>query len=106
MAYCGPRGIPRAIFLGRVVGAGEPAWLSDDFDAAMEWMEAEANKCPGCGMFRDECMSDEPPDYVATPIVCHACMERDVRADQHAKGGGSRAGVYFVTEQEGASDGS
>jgi hypothetical protein len=110
MAYCGPRGIPRSVFLGRVwpnpADPTEPQWLSDDFDAAMDWMEYEDNKCVGCGMHRDECMSDDPPDYVAHPVVCWACQERDVRAKQHAESGGSQAGVYVVVEQEGDAGGS
>lgn len=103
MAYCAPRGIPRSIFIGRTwpnpADPTEPQWLPDDFDAAMEWLEAEANKCPGCGFPKDECQGDDPPEYVGEVVVCWACQERDVTGKRHADGGGSSAGAYVIVKE-------
>lgn len=80
----------------------EPQWLPDDFDAALEWQEADQNKCPGCGRPRDECFSDDAPDYEAKPVVCWSCQERDIAAKRFAEAnGGQTPGVYFVTEEAG-----
>lgn len=77
-------------------------WLEDDTLAALEWQAWEANKCPGCGRQRDECMADDGPDYRTRKVVCYACEDRDItaRAAVDASNGRSEPGVYFVTEED------
>ena len=77
----------------------EPQWLEEDAEAALDWLEYEQNKCPGCGRQRDECFADDGPDYTTTPLVCWACQDRDNTARQYQKGNGDTAGVFFVTEE-------
>jgi hypothetical protein len=54
LAYCGPRGVPLSVFLGRVVYPGEPQWLEDDAVAALEWLADEHGRCGGCGHLTSE----------------------------------------------------
>jgi predicted Fe-S protein YdhL (DUF1289 family) len=100
MGYAGPRGIPRSIFLGRVwpnpADPEEPQWLPEDFEAALDWAEFEANKCPGCGRQRDECFADDGPDYEGEALVCWSCHARDVKAQQMT---GPQPGTFFVARE-------
>lgn len=41
LAYCAPRGIPHSMFL---------SWPGRDQDLAITWAEAQADRCPGCGV--------------------------------------------------------
>jgi hypothetical protein len=46
--------VPLSVFLGRVVGEGEPLWLEDDQEWALALMEEDADRCRGCGEPRSE----------------------------------------------------
>ena len=54
MDYCGPRGIPHSVFLGRPVGPGEPTWTVDDRQKALWWLIHDAEKCKQCGHRAEE----------------------------------------------------
>jgi hypothetical protein len=72
MEYAGPRGIPHSVFLGRVVGPGEPQWLDADRDKAIWWMIHQRQACPECGTRPDE-WADDPDAYVPEPHHCRGC---------------------------------
>lgn len=100
--YCVEHGIPRSVFLGRVVAPGEPLWLEDDTVAALEWIDYLASLCKGCGQPLAECM-DEANDgrYETVPVHCFACAARDAENRDVAKarrsesyGEGSFDGLY------------
>jgi hypothetical protein len=97
LAYCAPRGIPLSVFLGRIVGAGEPQWTERDAQAAVLWQIEQNAHCTGCGRPRSECMVAEidAPDYEVTVQKCWACEARDAKMLEHQEGKGSTAGVYF-----------
>lgn len=38
------------MFLGRVVGPGDPAWLPADRDKALWWQVHERERCESCGI--------------------------------------------------------
>jgi len=99
MGYCGPRGIPRSIFCGRIAVNGEPLWLPEDFESALDWAAWEANKCPGCGRQRDECFSDDDngPVYEGEAQTCWSCQARDLKAQQMA--GQPTPGTYFYARE-------
>jgi hypothetical protein len=81
LEFCCTAGIPRSVFLGRVVGVGEPLWSEDDRRAALEWQAYKKALCPGCNRPRSESFAVEMFDhYDVTPLVCHACAARDQRA--------------------------
>jgi len=84
--YCCERGIPRSVFLGRVVGPGEPEWLAEDTEAALEWIDYVASLCKGCGEPLAECLDPENDGaYEAIPVQCHACAARDAENRDAAK---------------------
>lgn len=86
--YCVPNAIPHSVFLGRVVGPGDPMWLEDDQDKALEWLRREKQKCPGCRTTREEWQRD-PTAYIGAHEICPFCevleQERD-NVDDDAKG--------------------
>ena len=70
------------MFLGRVVGEGEPLWLEDDRAWAMALLEVEADTCSGCGnplsettAFIFDAKGRKVPahTYAASRFVCAAC---------------------------------
>lgn len=75
MAYCGPRGIPLSVFLGRVVGPGDPVWLLSDRDAALAWAEREARICKRCGT-DPEAWDEDPLAFHAHLQQCKGCQEQ------------------------------
>jgi hypothetical protein len=72
MQYCGPRGIPLSVFLGRVVGPGDPQWLPEDVAAALKWQSEQDLLCPGCGQPRGESF-DKSSRYTVVSHRCEAC---------------------------------
>lgn len=98
LSYCGPRGIPLSVFLGRIVYPGEPLWLEGDALAAVDWDAYEHAKCPGCGQPRDECMAheDAAPAYEVELLRCHSCSA--AAAEGRAVGGDS-SGLYPVVRK-------
>lgn len=72
--YCAPRGIPLSEMLGRTVYPGEPRWLPDDLQAALEWQAEQAGKCSGCGQNLDDTTGEVNFDkWNAEGITCDAC---------------------------------
>jgi hypothetical protein len=84
MDYCAPRGIPHSVFLGRVVGPGEPVWLGADRDKALWWLIHDRQTCRGCGT-RPEEWEDDLHAYVAAPHHCRGCEVRAAADEQFEK---------------------
>ncbi|MER5653429.1 hypothetical protein ABT076_10480 [Streptomyces sp. NPDC002131] len=77
--------MPRSIFLGRVVGEGEPLWLDEDRHWALALAEIEADSCPDCHQPWGEATDKENEEgYQAHLVKCHACSmsAKSVRAYQ------------------------
>jgi hypothetical protein len=103
LEFCCTAGIPRSVFLGRVVGAGEPLWLAEDRQAALEWQSYQKSLCPGCRRPRTESFAIEMDDhYDVTSLQCHACAARDRRAyNRSAEAEGKPLfGQYYVVVPE------
>ena len=103
LEFCCTAGIPRSVFLGRVVAPGEPLWLDDDRRAALEWQEYKKSLCPGCNRPRSESFAVEMDDrYDVTPLQCHACAARDRRAYNTAREAGKTPlfGRYYQVVPE------
>lgn len=100
LAYCAPRGIPLSVFLGRIVYPGDPQWLEDDAQAAIDWDTFDRSRCPGCGQPRDECMAheDEAPVYEVTMARCHACSAASAEGKAFD---GNQAGLYPLVRKAG-----
>lgn len=62
------------MFLGRVVGPGEPLWLEEDRAWALALAQVEAEQCPGCGQPLAE-TTDPGAQYAYQAKItrCHAC---------------------------------
>ncbi|MER6435420.1 hypothetical protein ABT275_03525 [Streptomyces sp. NPDC001185] len=81
--------MPRSVFLGRVVGEGEPLWLPEDRYWAFALAEVDADRCPDCGQPWGEATSPKNEEsYRADLVKCHACAisAKAVRAHQDGKG--------------------
>lgn len=77
MAYCGPRGIPHSVFLGRVVRPGVDAgWLQADRDDALAWQAHENRRCRSCGTHPEEWAEDKFA-YHAHLSECRGCKQRE-----------------------------
>jgi hypothetical protein len=74
LGYCGPRGIPLSVFLGRVVYPGEPQWTEDDARAALDWQAEDARRCPNGHDTAESMKKENAFAYRATPLRCHACF--------------------------------
>lgn len=67
-------GVPRSVFLGRVVAAGEPLWLPEDRWWALALADVEADTCRDCGHPLTETTSPQAAEaYAADVVRCHAC---------------------------------
>jgi hypothetical protein len=76
MAYCGPRGVPSSVFLGRVVRPGvDPEWLPSDREDALAWTAYEGRRCRGCGTHPDE-WSEDKSAYHAHLTECRGCRQQ------------------------------
>lgn len=95
LEYCGPRGVPLSVFLGRVVYPGDPLWEERDTWAAMEWLIQDRSRCSGCGQPRAESQAVEAPDYEVTVTRCKACEARDAKMREFTEDGGSTSGLFF-----------
>lgn len=82
--------------------AGEPEWLPEDIEAALEWQDYQSSLCSGCGNPKAECFDPKnEDDYEAEPLRCHACATRDRKAklvgsDEHA----DASGLYFAVTRD------
>lgn len=66
----------------------------------MAWQEDKANRCPGCGLPRDECMA-QGSSYTATAWRCFACEARESAAARFSKDkNSSTAGLQFAVERD------
>lgn len=83
LAYCAPRGIPLSTFFTR--------WTEKDRQAAIDWLAAQNDRCPGCGHPVSECMAhvDEAPEYEAEVLRCHACDVRRIAMQEADAGNAS-----------------
>jgi len=104
LRFCCTAGIPRSVFLGRVVGPGEPLWLPEDRQAALEWQAYQDALCPGCKRPRVESFDIAMDDhYDVTALQCHACAARDRRAYNRARereDGAPPFGLYYAVSPE------
>lgn len=71
--------MPRSIVLGRPLPApGEPLWLDEDTELALQYLAELKLKCSGCGNPRDESMDpDLAHVWASGSAVCYACAELD-----------------------------
>jgi hypothetical protein len=97
LSYCAPHGVPLSVFLGRVVGLGDPQWHEEDAQAAVLWQIEQNVRCTGCGQPRSECMGpeDDAPDYEVTITRCWACEARDAKSREFQEDGASSSGIYM-----------
>lgn len=96
MAYCGPRGIPLSVFLGRVAGPGDPVWLPEDRAAALGWQAFENRRCGRCGTHPDE-WSEDQFAYHAHLTECTGCRQMQrLSATDEAKQGEGRYSILAV----------
>ncbi len=101
--FCCTAGIPRSVFLGRVVTDGEPLWLPEDRQAALEYQAYKKSLCPGCNRPRTECFDKAMDDaYSVVALQCHACAARDRRAfnRQAAQEGRPMFGQYYLVRPD------
>lgn len=97
--------MPRSVFMGRVVGDGEPLWLAEDRYWALALLEVEADACPECGQPWGE--ATDPANefkYTAELVRCHACSTsaKRVRAHQDKSGEGSTDGLHVHVRKQDA----
>ncbi|HKN38787.1 MAG TPA: hypothetical protein VJ456_06740 [Acidimicrobiia bacterium] len=94
MAYCGPRGIPHSVFLGRVVGPDDPQWLPSDREDAMAWSAHEARRCKHCGTHPEE-WAEDGMAYHAHMTACRGCrqLQRLQNSKQAQEAGDGRSVV-------------
>src|SRR5262245_59814936 len=97
LSYCAPRGIPHSIFTGRLVAPGEPQWLDEDVDLALEW-QAEQTISHHCGQPLDESAGNAEGQYEIRTVRCWACYESEKAA---AAFDGERYGLTFVPIRKG-----
>lgn len=89
-------GVPRSVFLGRVVGPGEPLWLPEDRWWALALAEDEANRCRDCGHDLTETMAPDAEDaYDATLTRCHGCAAAARRVAAFTDEGGRTEGLQI-----------
>jgi hypothetical protein len=90
------------VFLGRVVGEGEPQWLDEDRYWAEALAEVEADSCPDCGQPWGEATAKENEEaYKAHLVKCHACSisAKTVRAYQ-SKSNSDADGLHVHVERD------
>lgn len=93
MAYCGPRGIPYSVFMGRVVGVDGQQWLPSDREAALAWEAFESRRCKSCGTHPEEWSADKLA-YHAHLMECRGCKQlHRLAGTDDAKAGEGRYAV-------------
>lgn len=97
MAYCGPRGIPLSVFLGRVVGPADPAWLASDRDAVLSWTSYEGRRCKNCGTHPEEWAEDRYA-FHAHLAQCKGCQHQQ-RLTESRDAREAGRGIYAVMAQ-------
>ena len=85
------------MFLGRVVGPGEPLWLPEDRWWALALHEVESGTCRDCGHPLAETTSSAGEDaYVADVVRCHACVAAARRVSAFTDDGGQLQGLQVT----------
>lgn len=104
MEACRAFGVPRSVFLGRVVQSGEPLWLPEDRWWALALLEAEAGLCGDCGFpLAEATHADHEYSYDAHITKCHACLAGARRVAAHTDDGGKTDGLKVsVFRRDGA----
>lgn len=104
LEFCCTAGIPRSVFLGRVVAEGEPLWLPADREAVLEWQAYQKSLCSGCKRPRSESFDIAMDDhYDVHALQCHACAARDRRAYNRSRerdDGVPPFGLYYAVVPE------
>lgn len=94
--------MPRSVFLGRVVSAGEPLWLDEDRAWALALADVEADSCPDCKRPWSETSSPESEGtYQAEVLRCHACSAGATKLHSFEKAGGDTRGVHVSITKPG-----
>lgn len=95
MAYCGPAGIPLAVFMDD--------WDQLSRDAALAWQLERDTACSQCGQHRDEWMTVgedgkprevRPPPYVVEDFHCPSCEAMSRARKAVSDSDDERHGVY------------
>lgn len=103
MAYCGPRGIPLSVFLGRIVRPGvDPQWLPSDRDDALAWQAWDGQRCKSCGTHPDDWAEDKMA-YHAHLHECRGCRQQQ-RLAQSDEARAAGDGVTAVLAHGSAAD--
>lgn len=84
-----------SVFLGRVVAPGDPMWLEEDTEAALEWLRWQQRVCVGCSQPKDESFDPDGPSYNAEVLRCRACEAKDAKSDDFRSNKGNVNGIYF-----------
>lgn len=82
---------------------GEPLWLTEDQDAAFDYMEYLDGLCSGCGQPRHESFDEANfMEYETVALRCHACADKEMtgRARQQDNNA-STEGIYLVVDKKG-----
>lgn len=88
------------MLLGRVVKVGDPAWLTEDTEAVLEYLREKALLCPGCGQPRDETMDPNAEGrFTSRALRCHACAARGRLARKFTGETHDDAGLFFTAER-------
>lgn len=88
-------GVPRSVFLGRVVKPGEPLWLADDRWWALALLEAESGLCGDCGQpLHESTHADNEYEYDAAVSRCHGCAAAGRRMKAVQDGNAETAGLH------------
>jgi hypothetical protein len=57
------------------MSTGEPQWLPDDLELALEWQREDQLRCKTCGHHLDETLADDAFNkYEAGEMTCHGCQ--------------------------------
>lgn len=100
--YCGEHGIPRSVFLGRVVGPDEPLWLPADVESALRYQTEQDALCPGCRQPRRESF-DTSHRYAAELHICQGCAPMQKASwtaeKNRAKNAPPRFGAYYSVKK-------
>lgn len=88
------------MFLGRVVGPGEPLWLAEDRAWALALLDVEADACPDCGQPWSEATDSASEfTYKAQLIKCHACGTSAKTVRAHQDNNGNTDGLHVHIER-------
>ena len=77
---------------------GEPLFTDEDQAAALVWLEAEWDRCPGCGGSMTETTDrDTQGKWSAVPTRCFSCQTREHAAHDFVESG-DPAGLLWHME--------